>query len=181
MNVCSQRAHRRSCFSDSAAALQPSEQNRPNPRFSALGQMSKVRWQASHARATRVRRACPLHRREQKRPTRAPERNSRGPPQDASAHVPVTGGLRNDAATQAGEQNRLAAWRRVTMKPAPHHAQILACGQVRSCAARKQVGEQKRPPPRSTADGGAGNLSPQWPHVQSIDVRFASAEQALEQ
>ena len=63
-----QRAHERSVVRRGAAFLHASEQKRPNPRVATLGQMSNVAWHASHVRASRVRRARPLHRREQKRP-----------------------------------------------------------------------------------------------------------------
>lgn len=130
-----QRAHERSVVRRGAAFLQASEQKRPNPRFAALGQMSNVPWHASHVRTSRVRRARPLHRREQKRPMRAPARNSRRRPHASAAHALTTIGLRIEAATQAGEQNRLAVWRGVTRKSVPHRAQRFVRGSVRGCAA----------------------------------------------
>jgi hypothetical protein len=86
--------------------------------LAALGQILKILVQASHVRLRLVRRACPLHCREQKRPTRTPERNSIRSPQNA--HVITTVGLRIDARTQSGEQKRLAAWRNVAENVAPH-------------------------------------------------------------
>jgi hypothetical protein len=65
---------------------------------------------------------------------RAPARNSRRRPHASSAHALTTVGLRIEAATQAGEQNRLAVWRGVTMKSVPHRAQRFVRGPMRACA-----------------------------------------------